>query len=83
MLVHLRRALFHLHHYSNFHRLAAFRNSSKRAVEKLQKKVDEVVAIMIPEDFYGVGAYYKDFEQVSDEEVMFYLDKLRELRMAG
>jgi predicted phosphoribosyltransferase len=30
-----------------------------------------------------VGAFYEDFEQVSDEEVMFYLDKLRELRKAG
>jgi putative phosphoribosyl transferase len=39
--------------------------------------------VMIPEVFYGVGAFYEDFEQVTDEEVMFYLDKLRELRKAG
>jgi predicted phosphoribosyltransferase len=45
--------------------------------------VDEVVAVMIPEEFYGVGAFYEDFEQVSDEEVMYYLDKLRELRKTG
>jgi len=57
--------------------------ASKSAVQKLSKEVDEVVAVMIPEEFYGVGAFYEDFEQVSDEEVMFYLDKLRELRMAG
>ena len=57
--------------------------ASKSAVEKLSKEVDEVVAVMIPEEFYGVGAFYEDFEQVSDEEVMFYLDKLRELRKAG
>jgi predicted phosphoribosyltransferase len=57
--------------------------ASKSAVQKLLKEVDEVVAVMIPEEFYGVGAFYDDFEQVSDEEVMFYLDKLRELRKVG
>ena len=57
--------------------------ASKSALEKLSKEVDEVIAVTIPEPFYGVGAFYKDFEQVSDEEVMFYLDQLRELRKAG
>lgn len=57
--------------------------ASASAVQKLSKEVDEVVAVLIPEEFYGVGAFYEDFEQVSDEEVMFYLDKLRELRKAG
>jgi len=57
--------------------------ASKSAVQKLSREVDELVAVMIPENFYGVGAFYADFEQVSDEEVMFYLDKLRELRKAG
>ena len=57
--------------------------ASKSAVAKLSKEVDEVVAVLIPDEFYGVGAFYEDFEQVSDEEVMFYLDKLRELRKAG
>lgn len=57
--------------------------ASRSAVQKLSKEVDEVVAVLIPDEFYGVGAFYEDFEQVSDEEVMFYLDKLRELRKAG
>lgn len=57
--------------------------ASQSAVQKLSKEVDEVVAVIIPEEFYGVGAFYEDFAQVSDEEVMFYLDKLRELRKAG
>jgi putative phosphoribosyl transferase len=56
--------------------------ASSSAVQKLSKEVDEVVAVYIPEEFYGVGAFYEDFEQVSDEEVMYYLDKLRELRKA-
>jgi predicted phosphoribosyltransferase len=56
--------------------------ASKNAVQKLSEQVDEVVAVLIPETFSGVGAFYKDFHQVSDEEVMFYLDKLRELKKA-
>lgn len=57
--------------------------ASRSAVRELSKEVDEVVAVMIPDVFYGVGAFYEDFEQVTDEEVMFYLDKLRELQKAG
>jgi predicted phosphoribosyltransferase len=57
--------------------------SSRSAVQKLSKEVDEVVTVLVPDQFYGVGAFYEDFEQVSDKEVMFYLDKLRELRKAG
>ena len=57
--------------------------ASKSAVQKLAKEVDEVIVVMIPEEFYGVGAFYEDFEQVSDEEVLLYLDKLRGLRKAG
>lgn len=57
--------------------------ASESAVEKLSKEADEVIALLVPQEFYGVGAFYEDFSQVSDEEVIFYLDKLRELRKAG
>lgn len=57
--------------------------ASAQAVEKLSRVVDEVVAIYIPHDFYGVGAFYEDFSQVSDEEVLEYLDKWKRLRKTG
>jgi len=57
--------------------------ASSNAVEKIAPEVDEVVTVLIPEEFYGVGAFYDDFEQVSDEEVLFYLDKLKELGKTG
>ncbi len=57
--------------------------ASENAIEKLSREVDEVIAVLVPEEFYGVGAFYEDFSQVSDEEVIFYLDRLRELRKAG
>jgi len=57
--------------------------ASQTAVRELSKVADEVVAVTVPEVFYGVGAFYEDFEQVSDEEVLFYLDKLKALRKVG
>ncbi|MEK7579451.1 MAG: phosphoribosyltransferase family protein, partial [Patescibacteria group bacterium] len=40
-------------------------------VERLKKEADEVVYLDAPEDFLGaVGAYYDEFPQVSDEEVV-------------
>ena len=56
---------------------------SKSAAELLSDEVDELITVLIPETFYGVGAFYEDFTQVSDEEVIEYLDKLRELGRTG
>ena len=36
---------------------------------EIQSKADEVVAVMIPEHFYAVGFWYKDFSQTTDHEV--------------
>jgi predicted phosphoribosyltransferase len=52
--------------------------ASRSAVDKLLKEVDEVAIVDIPEYFTGVGAFYDNFEQVEDEEVLWYLSKLRE-----
>ncbi|WEK21048.1 MAG: phosphoribosyltransferase family protein [Candidatus Pedobacter colombiensis] len=47
------------------------------AVEKLSKKVDKVVALIVPEEFGAVGAFYENFDQVSENDVQVYLNKLR------
>ena len=57
--------------------------ASALAVEKLSKQADEVVALIIPEEFYGVGAFYENFSQVSDDEVLEYMDKWRHLKKTG
>lgn len=57
--------------------------ASESAVKKLSDVVDEVVCPLIPQFFYGVGSFYENFEQVTDDEVMDYLDKFRELKKAG
>lgn len=48
----------------------------KDVFAKIQKDVDEVVAVVVPEQFYGaVGAYYQEFPQVSDQEVQELLEE--------
>jgi len=42
---------------------------SGSAYELLQNEADEVICLDIPEPFLGVGDFYRDFSQTSDEEV--------------
>jgi predicted phosphoribosyltransferase len=44
--------------------------AANRTVLTLSEKADDVVVVDIPENFYGVGQFYEDFTQVSDEEVI-------------
>lgn len=53
--------------------------ASKSAVQKLSNEVDEVISLLVPEEFYGVGAFYDNFKEVNDDEVLFYLEKLKKL----
>lgn len=42
-------------------------------LEKLQPSVDRCIALQTPEPFWAVGAYYKNFDQTSDAEVIALL----------
>lgn len=44
--------------------------ASRDSAETLQTLVDQVVVLNIPDEFQAVGQFYKDFQQVSDEEVI-------------
>ncbi|MEX6688356.1 phosphoribosyltransferase family protein [Danxiaibacter flavus] len=46
---------------------------SPRALKLLQEQVDEVVYLHAPFSFQGVGRFYEDFRQVSDEDVLSLL----------
>jgi predicted phosphoribosyltransferase len=35
----------------------------------MRPDVDDLVAVMTPADFFGVGQWYEDFSQTTDEEV--------------
>lgn len=39
-------------------------------LELLKKEVDRAVCLTIPEDFYAVGQFYENFEQIEDEKVI-------------
>ncbi len=48
---------------------AAFPVGDEGAVEKLAELADEVLCLRCPEDFRAVSQFYRDYHQVSDEEV--------------
>ena len=50
--------------------------AAKQAIENLKPAVDEVVSLLTPTQFGAVGAFYRDFSEVSDEEVKRYLNKM-------
>jgi len=42
-------------------------------VESLGTEVDDIVCLESPDPFFAIGLYYRDFSQVSDEEVIALL----------
>ena len=44
--------------------------ASVEACRQLERDADEVICLATPDPFYGVGAWYDDFEQTTDDEVL-------------
>ncbi len=40
------------------------------SLARLRPDADEIICLLIPEDFYAVGQFYQDFSQTTDEEVI-------------
>jgi len=49
---------------------------------ELRQEVNNLVALMTPERFYGVGQWYEDFNQTSDAEVTDLLERAKPCRAA-
>lgn len=47
------------------------------SLERLQGLADEVVCLQATPHLYAIGAWYHDFQQVSDEEVVSLLERAR------
>ncbi len=47
------------------------------ACDLVRYQADEVVCLQSPPFFYGVGSFYEDFSQTSDEEVIRLLEQAR------
>ena len=52
--------------------------ASLQACSEFRREVDVIVCAETPEPFYGVGRWYEDFSQTTDEEVRELLKKARE-----
>lgn len=51
--------------------------ASEQAAERISKEVDEFICLYTPTPFYGVGRFYKNFTQTTDEEVIELLKELK------
>ncbi len=47
--------------------------AAESSCKTLRSEADEVICAITPEPFYGVGQFYDDFRQTTDEEVRSYL----------
>lgn len=60
--------------------IVAAPNGSREAVALLEKTADRVAVLSVPEPYMGVGAWYMDFPQLSDEDVVDTLARAAEAR---
>lgn len=49
--------------------------ASKEVCHEFQQHADAVVCVITPQPFYGVGRWYNDFSQTTDDEVQQLLQK--------
>jgi predicted phosphoribosyltransferase len=56
--------------------------ASPTAIEALRGDVDEVVCLEAEQEFFAIGEFYRDFHQVSDEEVIALLRRAASARAA-
>ena len=76
-------ALLELRQYRPGHLVMAVPVAPADTADRLAHLVDEFIAVETPVDYLGaVGAYYADFEQVSDAEVIALLDEANRPRGA-
>jgi predicted phosphoribosyltransferase len=63
------------------HVLVATPLAPRSTVAKLRKAADQVVVLSTPEPFHGVGQWYQDFAQTTDDEVREFLRIANERRL--
>jgi len=58
--------------------VVAVPTAAAQTCDEFRHEVDEIVCAFTPEPFYGVGMWYDDFSQTTDEEVRELLRQARE-----
>ena len=56
---------------------------SVEGAQAVSRQADDVVCVAMPDRFFGVGAWYRDFTQTSDEEVIEMLQRGQESGIRG
>lgn len=50
---------------------------ASQTIELLRSQTDDLICLLIPDELEAVGLWYRNFEQVSDEEVVRLLENVR------
>ena len=58
--------------------VVAVPTAAPETCESFETEVDEIICASTPEPFYGVGLWYQDFSQTTDQEVRQYLAEASE-----
>ena len=58
--------------------VVAVPTAAPETCQAFEKEVDEVVCAITPEPFLGVGRWYEDFSQTTDEEVRLFLEEVHQ-----
>lgn len=74
----MRAAVQALQQYQPQRLIVAVPVAPPEAVLQLEQEADEVVCLLTPSVFYGVGYWYEDFSQTSDDEVRTLLRDARQ-----
>lgn len=62
--------------------IVAVPTASPETCDEIEREVDRIVCAETPQPFYGVGAWYRRFPQVTDEEVRRLLKRARDISQA-
>lgn len=71
----MRAAVEAIRHLSPQKLIIAVPTAPRETCEEFSRIVDQIVCLITPEPFYGVGLWYRDFPQLRDDEVR---DRLRQ-----
>jgi putative phosphoribosyl transferase len=63
--------------------VVAVPTAAPETCEAFEFEVDEIVCAMTPEPFYGVGRWYEDFSQTTDQEVRSFLQEANQQLLHG
>lgn len=74
----IKAALLSIKNYEPREIILAVPVATPKVLESLAAEVDKIICLYTPEDFFAVGQFYEDFEQVSDDEVKMIMQSLRE-----